>query len=128
TAVGLVVLVAATMLVKSVGRINDVDLGFDPRNVLTFRVSLPTATYGPPISIEDARYVPAQRALIERLARLPGAERVSFGGQIFVPGMTGRTSLTFDDGREYLNGNPEDVPFAPGMDFIGPDYFAVHGV
>jgi putative ABC transport system permease protein len=127
-AVGLVVLVAATMLVKSVGRINNVDLGFDARHVLTFRASLPTVTYGSPTSIEDARYVPAQRALLERLARVPGVDRVSFGGRIFVPGVTGRTSVTFDDGREFLNGNPNDVPFAPGMDFIGPDYFAVHSV
>lgn len=94
-AIGLVVLVAATALVKSAWRINDVDLGFDGGSVLTFRVTLPVATYGSTTSIEAARYVPAQRALIERLSSIPGVERVSLGGSIFLPGMTGRSSISF---------------------------------
>ncbi len=129
-AVGLVVLVGASLLVESVARIDRVDLGFDPRQVLVFQVNLPVATYGEATSTVDARYVPAQRELLSRLGALPGVERVSFGGSIFVPGAGAAwgTSIAFDDGRRILNGNPKDAPFAPGLNFIGPNYFAVHGV
>lgn len=127
-AVGLTVLVGASLLVKSLVRIEDVDLGFDAKNVLVFRASLPTAVYGSPASIDDDRYVRPQLDLLRRLSALPGVQNVSFGGAIFSPGVAARTSIWIDDGRQFLNGEPKDAAFAPGMAFVGPSYFAVHGV
>jgi putative ABC transport system permease protein len=127
-AVGVVVLVAAALLIKSVERIRDVDLGFDAQKVLVFQLSLPTSTYGSTTSITDDRCLRPQRELLRRLSTLPGVEKASFGGAIFIPGASGRTSLTLESGRKILNGEPKDAPFAPGMNFIGPDYFSVHGV
>jgi len=127
-AVGLVVLVSAALLLKSVGRIRDVDLGFDAQNVLVFQLSLPTATYGSATSTSDDRYVRPQREILTRLSALPGVEKASFGVGIFNPGTFFRTSLTLEGGRKILNGDPKDAPFAPAMYFVGPDYFAVHGV
>jgi predicted permease len=127
-AVGLTVLVAAALLVQSVSRVNDVPLGFDSQQVLTFRASLPISTYGTTTSIEDDRYLRPHRDLMTRLSAIPGVELGSFGGLIFLPGESRRSSLSFDDGRRYTNGEPKDIPFAPVMRFVGPQYFAVHGV
>jgi predicted permease len=126
--VGIVVLVAATVLGKSVWQISRVDLGFDADSVLTFRVVLPVVTGRSTPVADDDRYVPAQRELLTRLSAVPGVQLPTLGDGIFVPGATGRSSLAFDDGRRYLNGEPTQVSFAPGMRFVGPDYFAVHGV
>jgi putative ABC transport system permease protein len=125
-ATALVVLVGASLLVKSLIRMQQVRLGFEPGNVLTFRVNLPSTKYGAAGSIEDGRYVPAQRELLDRLGSLPNVDGVTFGDGIFVPNMDSRRSIQFDDGRRLLNGNPKDRPLAPGMHFIGPDYFRVH--
>jgi putative ABC transport system permease protein len=127
-AVGLVVLVAASLLVKSVARIRDVALGFDAQKVLVFQLGLPTATYGSATSIADDRYLRPQRELLSRLSALPGVEKASFGGPIFIPGAQGRRSIAIEGGRHLANGEPKDQPSAPAMNFIGPDYFAVHGV
>jgi predicted permease len=126
-AVGVVVLAGATLLVRSVSEIRRVDLGFDPDPVLTMRVHLPAERYGTANGIEDARYVPAQRDLLTRLGALPGIEAVTFGGAIFVPGADSRSSIALEDGRRFLNGEPDDRPYAPALNFVGPAYFRVHG-
>ena len=125
-ATALVVLVGASLVVKSLVRMQQVQLGFDPDRILTFRVNLPAAKYGAPESIEAPPSVRAQRDLLDRLGSLPGVEAVTLGDGIFVPNFDGRTSILFDDGRRLLNGNPKDRPLAPGLHVIGPDYFRVH--
>jgi putative ABC transport system permease protein len=126
-ATALVVLVGASLVVKSLIRMQQVQLGFEPGQVVTFRVNLPAAKYGATGSIEGAPFVQAQRELLDRLGSLPGVEGVTFGDGIFVPNVDGRTSILFEDGRRLLNGNPKDRPLAPGLHIIGPGYFRVHG-
>jgi putative ABC transport system permease protein len=123
----LVVLVGALLVAKSLVRMQQVDLGFDPARVLTFRVSLPSARYGVQSGIDDPRYLPAQRELLERLGAIPGVEAATIGHPIFAPGTEHRTSIAFDDGRRLLNGNPRDRALTPGLHFVGPRFFHVHG-
>ncbi|OFW23360.1 MAG: hypothetical protein A3G21_10725 [Acidobacteria bacterium RIFCSPLOWO2_12_FULL_66_21] len=127
-ACALVVLVGALLLAKSVWRMKQVPLGFDPARVLVFRVSLPEARYGKAAGTDDPRYLPAQREMLERLSGIGGVEAASIGNAVFLPGNDRRTSVSFDDGRRLLNGNPKDLPLAPGLHFVGPKYFRVHGV
>ena len=122
------VLVGALLLAKSVWRMKQVPLGFDPARVLVFRVSLPEARYGKAAGTDDPRYLPAQREMLERLSGIGGVEAASIGNAVFLPGNDRRTSVSFDDGRRLLNGNPKDLPLAPGLHFVGPKYFRVHGV
>ena len=65
-AVALVLLVGAGLLLRSVQRLKDVDLGIRPDNVLTFQVNLPAGRY-PDASQRLAFYA----ALHDRLAALP---------------------------------------------------------
>ncbi len=68
-ALALVLLVGASLLVKSFVRLQNVDPGFDPQNVLTMEVSLPVAKYarGKPVGDFFAE-------LIRRVEALPGVE------------------------------------------------------
>jgi predicted permease len=69
TAMALILLVGSGLLVRSFGRLAATDLGFDPTNVMTFRVALPNASYPDP-----ADYVVFEEQLVARLLELPGIE------------------------------------------------------
>jgi predicted permease len=72
---------APGLLVKSFARLQQVDAGFDPANVLTATVSLPTARYP-----SDTQRVAFVDALLPRLAAVPGVRAAAaismlpFGG------------------------------------------------
>jgi putative ABC transport system permease protein len=70
-ALALVLLVGAGLLVKSFWRLSHVDPGFDPRNVLTFQVSLPGTRYG-----EAPKQLQFYREAVDRLSTLPGVDVV----------------------------------------------------
>ncbi len=67
-ALALVLMLGAGLLVRSLGRLQSVDPGFEPKNVLHARLSLPDGKYP-----ENARAAFLERAL-ERLRALPGVE------------------------------------------------------
>jgi len=72
-ALGLVLLIGAGLMIRSLGLLMNVNPGFDPKNVLTGRVSLTRATYEN--TEERVRYV--EQALA-RLRSLPGVESAAF--------------------------------------------------
>jgi putative ABC transport system permease protein len=80
-ALALMLLAGAGLLVKSFARLQQVDAGFDPANVLTATVSLPTARYP-----SDTQRVAFVDALLPRLAAVPGVRAAAaismlpFGG------------------------------------------------
>ena len=104
-AVSLVLLVAAGLFVRSLMRLKDVDLGFDPNQVVLFRVSPPADQQ--PVPAETRRQL--YRQLLERAASVPGVDgaSASFSGLlssetwrnvVAVEGFTppdGRTLRTF---------------------------------
>ena len=71
-ALGVILLVAAGLLIRALGELNRTDLGFQPANVLTFRVSLPMRRY--PTVADVSRF---SRRLEEDLKRLPGVTGVA---------------------------------------------------
>ena len=70
---GLVLLIGAGLMIRSFGRLVNVDPGFDPKNVLTGRISLTRASYED--HEERVRYV---NQTLERLLALPGVESAAF--------------------------------------------------
>ena len=84
TALALVLLIAATLLVQSLMRLQFVDPGFDTEHVLTFRVSLPRARYP-----ETARRNAFFSDLTDRLRQLPG---VTAAGGVNMSPLTDRYS------------------------------------
>jgi putative ABC transport system permease protein len=86
TGLGVVVLVGAGLLLRSFLQLTRVPVGFEPRGVLTLRVSLPPARYTA-LSARAAFYTD----VAERLRALPGAR--SAAGISFLPlTMQGRTT------------------------------------
>jgi predicted permease len=96
-ALALVLLTGAGLLVRSLHRLLDVDPGFDPRSVLTLRVSLPPAYRG----AERTGAFYAQ--LLERVRALPGVTDAAAIDSVPLGGGGGT-------GVPLLEGRPEPRP------------------
>jgi len=70
-ALALVLLVGAGLLMKSLNRLQSVESGFDPNNLLTMRVSLPERKYD-----TDPKLINFFRQAVEQIRNLPGVESV----------------------------------------------------
>lgn len=69
TALALILLVGSGLMVRSFQNMRAIEPGFDPHNVLTFRLSLPESTYP-----DDASIILFHTQLLERLRALPGVQ------------------------------------------------------
>ena len=94
-ALALVLLTGAGLLLRSLGRLQAVDPGFDPSNVLIMRIEFPTEpsptaeerTPTPEVAPAKARVRAAlASALIERMGMLPGVTSVGFVDDLFLNG------------------------------------------
>jgi predicted permease len=73
TAIAVVLLVGAGLTIRSLGRLLDVDLGFQAENVATFTFFLPPQRYA-----EGEQRIAFFDALDERLRAVPGVQSVGF--------------------------------------------------
>jgi predicted permease len=112
TAIGLVLLVGAGLLVRSLVRVLNVEPGFNPRNVLTASVNLPDSQY------PDLKKGLFYDELLPRLAALPGVKSVSAGYPL--PLSRGNITLGFTiEGRPVAKGEEFDAPTS----VVTPDFF-----
>jgi putative ABC transport system permease protein len=93
-AVALVLLVGAGLLVKSFLRLQEVNPGFRPQNLLVMQVSLPPAKYREPAQ-SDAFF---NRAL-ENIRRLPGVESAGLSTSVPMSGQNSSGSFQIE-GRQ----------------------------
>lgn len=75
-ALALMLLVAAGLMIASLRNLADIDLGFQPRNVLTWTLFLPSPKY------DEPRALDFHRRLLARVAALPGVESASVGSSL----------------------------------------------
>ncbi len=119
TALAMVLLVGAGLLVKSFLEIRRIDPGFDTEGILTFRLSLPPGEY--PGALQPAAF---HRRLLERLRALPGVEAA--GGVTALP-LARTTSGTAHD----IEDQPTSAGELPPMfsfKFATPGYFRSMGI
>ena len=115
TALSFMLLVGAGLLIKSFIHLRDVSPGFNPDNVLTFRISIPSAKY--------AQGEPRAQVLnqaVERLRSLPGVQ--SAGAVLSLP----LGGDTFNVGRAYIReGRPATTEESANAAYVvaTPDYF-----
>jgi predicted permease len=120
-ALALILLIGAGLMIRSLTRLWNVDPGFNPRNVLSFGLSLPPSMM---TAKPDAIHA-AFRELDRKLAATPGVQAASLTWGA-VP-MSGDDELLF-----WLDGQPkpaseDDMNWA--IDYIvGPDYLKVMGI
>ncbi len=109
----LVLLVGTGLTVKMLRSLEQVDLGFEPKGLLTARVSLPEARYG-----EDAQKRAFWTQLLERVAAVPGVEAA--GAISYLPLSGSNVNGDFRiDGRP----TPEGERYITEKKLVTPDYF-----
>jgi putative ABC transport system permease protein len=118
-ALALVLLSGAGLLIKSFVRLQNVKPGFDPQNVLTMEVSLPTAKYarGKPVADFYAEFV-------RRVQALPGVEAAALTSILPLSGTNSDSSFAIE-GR-----NPMEEKVYPDEEIRAatPDYFKALGI
>jgi predicted permease len=114
TAMALVLLVASGLLARSFSKLVATDLGFDARDIMTFRVALPPADY----SNEEATRTFVLN-LVARLREIPGVE--SAGAATVLP-----IANSAPGSAHELEGRPVAAGQLPPMvhyKVVGPGYF-----
>ena len=128
-AMSLVLLVGAGLMVRSFIGLRQVDPGFNPRNVRTVSVSLPTEKY-----LEKERQASFYAQLIEKVASLPGVRAA--GAACAVPFSYGHWG-SFEEGSRIKNQGfkiegraPYQAGYEPRSDYssVSPDYFKAIGI
>lgn len=115
-AVALVLVAGAGLMLKSVGRLLDVNPGFNSTGVLTAQFSLVGEAYR-----EDAAVYRFIQRFLERVGSLPGVEAAAVAGQIPMGGSGDRFGIHIE-GVE--TANPADSP-SPERYSVSADYFRV---
>jgi putative ABC transport system permease protein len=116
-ALSIILLVGATLLLRSFARLTDVDPGFQPERALAFRVALPATTYPDP-----PKRVAFFETLLDQLDALPQVTAAAISQTL---PMRGDYLLSFTV-RGRAAPKPGDVPSA-NYRSISPDYFKAIG-
>ena len=113
-ALALVLLVGAALLIQSFRRLQNVDPGFNPSNVLTMRLFLPESKYG-----EPGRARAFVEQVLERLEALPGVKAVGTTTHLPLRGGGGDTYFKIE-GRPLEGPNQQVTALNPGIshDFL----------
>jgi putative ABC transport system permease protein len=112
-ALALVLLVGAGLLMQSFVRLQQVALGFDPRDVLTFNVAMPADSNTSPRQIAGF-----YQQLTERLRALPGVINASVVFQLPLSGSGATTGLTIEGQPTSPSDRPNGV-----IHMVDPEYF-----
>ena len=114
TALALMLLIGAGLLIKSFARLQDVDPGFSTENVLTTQISLPASRYadGP------ARRLFWER-LLEKAAAIPGVTSAGLTSNVPFNGNVSSGSYSI---AGYTPGPSEPAPHGR-QEVVGGDYF-----
>ena len=113
-ALALLLLVGAGLLFKSFNRLQSVDPGFNPRNLLTVRVSLPLQKYQ-----SDEQALGFFKTLLDEVRAIPGVEAA---GAIDTLPFTARHSGTLLE-IEGEPTRPPDQRLSTGVGVTDPHYF-----
>ncbi|HST20676.1 MAG TPA: ABC transporter permease, partial [Blastocatellia bacterium] len=116
-AIAIVLLAGAGLLIESLRRLQNINPGFNSKNVLTLRMGLPDVKY------TTEKQVAFYRDLLARVNALPGVAHAS--SVLPLPLSGGRMRISFEiEGRPMAKG---DLPTAE-MRTIGLDYFQTMGI
>jgi predicted permease len=114
TALALVLLVGAGLLIKSFAKLQDVNPGFTPEHVLTAQLALPPARYADPTT--RAAF---WNRLIEKARALPGVTTAGLTSNVPFNGMVGSGSYSIVG----FTPGPNDAQPHGRQEVVGGDYF-----
>ena len=116
TALAIVLLIGAGLFIRSFARLQQVNVGFNPAQLLTAQIGLPRAQYAKP-----EQWISFYKQTLERMNALPGAQEAAVA--VPLPLSDSYINLAFEiEGR-----SPHSKSDAPTTDFvaISPNYFHV---
>jgi putative ABC transport system permease protein len=117
-ALAVVLLVGAGLLINSFFRLQRVNPGFNPENLLTLNIALPNAKYGTP-----HQQVAFFQQTLQRIAALPGVQAAGAVNDLPFSGSRSRSSFSID-GRTQQPNESWDADAR----LISPDYFRAMGM
>jgi len=123
-ALALVLLMGAGLMINSFIRLQNVDLGFDPKNILKAEVFLAGPKYWSDIGGDTKRVTPQAdlffQQMLERAERLPGVVSAGIGSLWYMPRRPFRIAGSPPQA-------PKDQPQASFAD-VSPGYFRTMGI
>jgi putative ABC transport system permease protein len=119
TALSVVLLVGAGLLMHSFLRVLGVDPGFHADRVLTMRVSLPDETYGKPEQV-SAFY----REVVRRIDNLPGVQAAGATAALPLSGQGSSGTITIDTQAVSMDQRTPEADWRP----VTPGYFKAIGI
>jgi putative ABC transport system permease protein len=119
-ALALVLIVGASLLLQSVWRLHQVNLGFRTDDALTFRVELGWRAYGTLEKTTDFH-----RRVLDRLRQLPGVQAVTFDNNLPISGKPRDPYAIRVAGQS--TDEEATNPYVH-THLVGPDYFRVMGI
>jgi len=90
-AMAIVLLVGAGLTTKSFSRLMAIDVGFNPRQVVTMRMNLPTSGYR-----ELARWMAFHEQLLERVSALPGLDAAALNSAVPLEGGGSESEVRYE--------------------------------
>ena len=118
-ALSLILLVGSGLMIKSLQRLQSVDPGFNPDNLLTVGISLPRARYA-----ESQKKLDFFQQLLARVRQLPGVESAGAGSGPPFAGIPAATGFTIEVQPPVA---PSDEPVTE-VRIIDRDYFHTLGI
>jgi predicted permease len=120
-AVSLVLLVGAGLFLQTLQNLRHVDVGFNPQNLLLFRVNPSLNRY------DDTRMKALYKDMLDRFAAVPGVRGVAMSQPALLAGSTSTTGM-FVQGRTYPPGRPQGDAYDIHRVLISPSFFDVMGI
>ncbi len=106
-AVALMLLASAGLMIESLRVMNRVELGFDPKHVVTLRLFLPAAKY------DSAKALRFHKLALERIAALPGVLSATIASNLPID-----RAVTMEVPFDLLSSPPRDQGERPGIGYI----------
>lgn len=120
SAISLVLILAAGLLVRSLQQLRDVDPGFQAEDLVTAEVRLPARPYG-----EDLPTEPYWEGILESVRSIPGVEKASLTSSLPVVGGFGPWNTLWAEGRQPENGSDRQGAIRR---LAAPEYFQAMGI
>ena len=119
-AISLVLLVGAGLFLRTLHNLRHVDIGFNPQNLLLFRVNPQLNRY------DEKRMAALYRDLIDRLATVPGVRAVAMSQPALLSGSVSSTGI-YVQGRVYSVAREQRDNTINHL-VISPNFFDVMGI
>ena len=119
-AISLVLLVGAGLFLRTLTNLRHVDIGFNPQNLLLFRVNPSLNRY------DEKRTLALYREMLDRLGAVPGVSAVAMSAPALLSGNVNGTSI-FVHGRTYAP-DVRDRDNNINRLVVSPNFFDVMGI